>query len=86
MSSSYEKPQSDLLLLDNKISPGAMGMFSEYLLAAPFRSEDTLETWGAICSTRTAIFGRPRCSKVGLGGDRESEIYANFRSGGQLTF
>ena len=75
-----EKLQADLLCLGDLIALRVMGVFSKYSLLIPARSKGPQEVRDSFYGAWIGVLGRPKCTQMYEGGEREDEAWADLCS------
>ena len=73
-SSSNEKVRVVLLFLGDLVALHLLDLFSRCPLLVPVRSKRPEEVWDTFCTSRIAVFGKPRAIQMNEGGERENDL------------
>ena len=74
------KVQDDLLFLDDFIVLRALDLLPSYSFLVPVRSRNPDEAWDAFCTSRIAVFAKPRSIQMEEGGERKNELWVDLRA------
>ena len=62
--SGASKIRIDQLFLDDIIAPHVMGVFPEFSVVTPLRSDNAQGAWGAFPGLRVGLFGPTKCIRM----------------------